>query len=207
MTASSSQLSQSRRTTSTASAASSNSSPPSGAGCRPNSAASCAVPLSRTRQPARPCEIWSSVAIAFETWNGSVWVTVATGIRPMWWVTGAMRAARSVASARPASRRGEMSGRRPGCASRLSSMLRKSSRPLGGARQRGPVSTTEWPTAGRVVRERISPRLRMPTVAVQRHGQVQLGHDRPAESSRIVLITHCATLRATMHSGAGLSSV
>ena len=44
--------------------------------------------------------------MAFETWNGSVWVTVATGISPMCRVTGAMRAATSTASARPASRRG-----------------------------------------------------------------------------------------------------
>ena len=51
---------------------------------RPNSSASCAVPLTRTCQPARPCETKSSVAMALETWNGSVWVTVATGISPMW---------------------------------------------------------------------------------------------------------------------------
>ena len=46
-------------------------------------AASCAVPLTRTCQPARPWETKSSVAMALETWNGSVWVTVATGISPM----------------------------------------------------------------------------------------------------------------------------
>jgi len=33
-----------------------------------------------------------------ETWKGSVWVTVATGINPMWRVAGAMRAATSTAS-------------------------------------------------------------------------------------------------------------
>ena len=50
---------------------------------RPNSAASWAVELTRGCQPARPCDTWSRVAMALETWNGSVWVTVATGISPM----------------------------------------------------------------------------------------------------------------------------
>ena len=39
--------------------------------------------LIRTCQPARPWETKSSVAMALEMWNGSVWVTVATGMSPM----------------------------------------------------------------------------------------------------------------------------
>ena len=79
---------------------------------RPNKSASCGVPLTRTCQPALPCEMKSSVAMAFETWNGSVCVTVATGIRPMWLVTGATRAATSTASGRPASQRESIPGLR-----------------------------------------------------------------------------------------------
>ena len=67
---------------------------------RPNNAASWAVALTRGCQPARPWETKSSVAMAFETWNGSVCVTVATGTNPMCRVTGAMRAATRTASAR-----------------------------------------------------------------------------------------------------------
>jgi hypothetical protein len=111
MTASSSHLSQSRRTTSTASEASSNrSTPPMSR--RPNRSASCEVPLTRTCQPARPCDMKSSVAMAFETWNGSAWVTVATGISPMWFVVGATLEATRTASGRPASQRGSISRRR-----------------------------------------------------------------------------------------------
>ena len=77
---------------------------------RPNSSASCGVPLTLTCQPARPWETKSRVAMAFETWNGSVWVTVATGISPMWLVAGATLEATSTASGRPASQRGSISG-------------------------------------------------------------------------------------------------
>lgn len=41
---------------------------------------------------------------------------------------------------------------------------------FGGAGQRRPVSTAELTTAGGVVRERVSPRLGVPAVPVQRHG-------------------------------------
>jgi hypothetical protein len=40
----------------------------------------------------------SSVAIALETWNGSVCVTVAVGTRPIPGTTGAIRAATATAS-------------------------------------------------------------------------------------------------------------
>lgn len=82
---------------------------------------------------------------------------------------------------------------------------------FGGGGQRGPVSPAELPAAGCVVREGVSPRVGVPPVAVEPHGQMQLGHDRAAESavgtpSCIVSITHCATLSAAMHSGAELTS-
>jgi hypothetical protein len=61
---------------------------------------------------------------------------------------------------------------------------------------------------GRVARERVSPRLGVPTVAIQPHRQMQLGHEQSSRAapSRIVVITHCAALWAAMHSKAGLCS-
>ncbi len=41
------------------------------------------------------------MATAFETWNGSVWVVVTVGMRPIRSVTGATRDAISSASRRP----------------------------------------------------------------------------------------------------------
>ena len=64
--------------------------------------------------PSRPAR-WlmkSSVASAVDRWNGSVWVVVATGIRPACRVSGVTRAASSTASGRPASQRGSISARR-----------------------------------------------------------------------------------------------
>ena len=145
-------------------------------GCRgvPNSSASCGVPLTRTCQPARPCETKSSVAMAFETWNGSVWVTVATGIRPMWFVTGATREATSTASGRPASQRGSISGRRRRCGGeRVVEGHEVQQSAFGGGGQAGPVPATRH---GLEVR-RVPPCLRVPAVAVERDREVQmLGH-------------------------------
>ena len=67
--------------------------------------------------------------MALEMWNGSVWVTVATGTRPMWRVTGATREATSTASGLPASQRGSISGRRRRCGVSASSKVTKSSSP------------------------------------------------------------------------------
>ena len=52
-----------------------------------------ARPETLTRTPARPELTQSSVAIALETWNGSVCVTVTVGISPMRLVSGATLAA------------------------------------------------------------------------------------------------------------------
>ncbi|SHS53508.1 Uncharacterised protein [Mycobacteroides abscessus subsp. abscessus] len=76
ISASSSQLSHSRRTSSSVSAM-------------------------VTCHPARPPETISSVAIDLERWNGSLCVAGAVGMSPMWWVAGATRAAVSTASRRP----------------------------------------------------------------------------------------------------------
>ena len=106
MTASSSQLSQSRRTTSTASAASSNSSHDllraGGRSRRPEQRRlGRRAGDTRACQPARPPLMWSSVASAVARWNGSVWVVVATGTSPTCRVSGATREATSTASSRP----------------------------------------------------------------------------------------------------------
>ena len=93
-------------------------------------------------------------------------------------VAGAMRAATSTASPRPASRRGEIGSRRPGCGIRVSSMVRKSSSPRSAVAARlGPIATAERRRGVRVGRQGGPPRLRVPAVSVQRDGQMQLtGH-------------------------------
>ena len=176
MIASSSQLSHNRRTTSTASAASSNSSSASAdASRRPNSAASWAVELTRGCQPARPCDTWSSVAMALERWNGSVWVTVATGIRPMCSVSGAIRAATRTASPRPANRRGLSGACRPGLGLQAVVNGEEIQQPaLGGLRQTGPVPAGQHRGRRGVGGQRGPPGVRVPSVAVQRDTEVQL---------------------------------
>ena len=112
--------------------------------------------------------------MALETWNGSVWVTVATGIRPMCSVTGAIRAATSTASARPANRRGLIASLRPGCGVSASSMVRKSSRPRSAVAanpaQYRPLNTD---ARGAIGGERGAPCLAMPAVAVEGNADVQ----------------------------------
>ena len=67
--------------------------------------------------------------MAFDTWNGSVWVTVATGTSPMCAVVGATRAATSTASGRPASQRGSSRACVAAAGVSPSSKVTKSSRP------------------------------------------------------------------------------
>ena len=112
--------------------------------------------------------------MALETWNGSVWVTVATGIRPMCSVTGAIRAATSTASARPANRRGLIASLRPACGVSASSMVRKSSRPRSAVAanpaQYRPLNTDcVAGSAASVVRHA----WRVPAVAVEGNADVQ----------------------------------
>ena len=69
--------------------------------------------------------------MAFEAWNGSVWVTMTAGISPMERVTGATRAAISTLSSRPRTWSVRWSGAPnwADCRLRPSSKVTKSSRP------------------------------------------------------------------------------
>lgn len=98
ISASSSQLSHSRAATSALSPASRHSSSAGAAGRRPNSLASAPVVDTSTYQPARPRLTQSRVATADDTWNGSVWVVVTVGTRPIRPVAGATRESTASAS-------------------------------------------------------------------------------------------------------------
>ncbi len=166
--ASSSHESHSSRTTSTASAASANASSTEGASRTPTSAASSGRTDTRTCQPARPRLTWSSVEVMEATWNGSVWVVVMTGIRPVCRVSGATRAATSAASGRAVT-----GSRRRGGAEGVLDRHQVEPAPLGLAHQAGPVPGVE--------RVRGLGRRVVPTT-VERHRQEQgrSGHEREA---------------------------
>ncbi len=101
MMASSSQLSHRRRATSTPSAASAHSSSRSAGSLRPKARASAAVVDTAGFQAARPRLTQSSDCRFLATWNGSVWVVVTTGARPIVVVRGPRAAATVRASSRP----------------------------------------------------------------------------------------------------------
>ena len=101
-----------------------------------------------------------SVAMAFETWNGSVRVTVATGANQMCRVTGAMRAATRTASARA------------GQPARVDLSAEQS--PFADGGQLRPVPAAD----DRLGAQRDPPRVRMPAVTVQREREVnEVGYD------------------------------
>ena len=124
--------------------------------------------------------------MALETWNGSVWVTVATGINPMCRATGAMRAAIRTASPRPASRRGLMRFAASGLGHQgVVDGEEVQQAALGSGRQAGPVPAAEHRPGRGIGGQRASPRLRMPAVAVERNAELQL-------------VSHCRSLAKPM---------
>ncbi len=84
------------------------------------------------------------MAIAVETWKGSVCVVVTVGINPIRWVTGAIRAAMRCASSRARTRSAPCPGTR-----RLSSIVRKSSRPRSASAARAVQYPADVSSAGR----------------------------------------------------------
>ena len=98
ISASSSQLSHSRRTASMYSAASPKRSPTGGTDRGPTYSPSDSRSDTITDQPARPPLTWSSVASCVETRNGSVVTVGISGTSPTATVTGATRQAISVGS-------------------------------------------------------------------------------------------------------------
>ena len=102
--------------------------------------------------------------MALETWKGSVWVTVATGMSPMCVVTGATRDATSTASGLPASHRGSISGTAaPLRGERVVEGHEVQQPTFGGDGEVGPVAAAgDGLGVGR-----LPPRLGMPAVAVE----------------------------------------